>query len=217
MRFSGRLYSVHTFDRIADLAGVENQVGVEDLLDSEHQVDGCLAQALTQIFHLAAADAVLAGYKSADLGSAFVQYVEVLVDTSLELFLLQVIAALVDVEVAVTGVAEALDLQAALFAELLGEGEELSDLVDRDNDVALVKKLGLGLDSLEEAGTCSPCVFDLGGCVSYEDVDCACLENQLAGLLNNVVQLVFIFSVEGDQQICADLLSVEGLGESLSG
>ncbi len=196
-----------SINRIADLAGVQDQVGVKDLLDAEHQIDGSLAQALTQIFHLAAADAVLTGYQSADLSSAFVQDIEVLVYTFLELFLLQVIAALVDVEVTVAGMAEALDLKAALFAELFGKGEELSDLVDRDNDVALIKELGLGLDCLEEAGTCSPCIFDLCGCVCDEDVDCACFKNQLAGLLNNIVQLFFIFSVEGNQQICADILS----------
>ena len=32
-----------SINRIADLAGVQDQVGIEDLLDTEHQIDGCVA------------------------------------------------------------------------------------------------------------------------------------------------------------------------------
>ena len=60
---------------------------------------------------------MLAGNKSADLRRAFVQGAEVGVDTFLELCLLQVITALVDVEVAVAGVTKGTDADAMLLLQ----------------------------------------------------------------------------------------------------
>ena len=53
---------------VANLAGVEDQVGVKHLLDLLHQAHVDLTHRLGQIGHLAVADAVLAGDLAAQLG-----------------------------------------------------------------------------------------------------------------------------------------------------
>ena len=146
---------------------------------------------------------MLAGNKSAALDSVVVQLHEILVDSLLELRFLQVVAALIDVQVSVACVAEALDDQTALLAVLLGEGQEGSDVVDRNDDVALIKELGLRFDGLQEAGTCCPRVLDLRRGICHENVQSALLQNQIAALLDEIHQGVFIFRVKGDQQVSA--------------
>ena len=84
---------------VADFARVQDHVRVKDFLDAFHQSHVGRSDGLRQIFHLAAADAVLAGNKSAALDSVVVQLHEILVDSLLELRFLQVVAALIDVQV----------------------------------------------------------------------------------------------------------------------
>ena len=62
---------------------------------------------------------MLTGYQTATVGSFLINDLKEFVDTGLELFLFQVIGALVDVKVSVTCVAEGLDDQSAIFAGLV--------------------------------------------------------------------------------------------------
>ena len=87
------------------------------MLDAFHQAHVGFADRFDQILDLAGADAVFAGNQSAQCGSFCVDQFEELVNAGLEFVLSQVVGALIDVQIAIACMAEALDGQAALFAD----------------------------------------------------------------------------------------------------
>ena len=156
---------------------------------------------------------MLAGNQTAAFHSLLVQLHEIVVHPALEFILREIIAALIDVQVAVAGMTEALDHQAALLAALLGKGQEAGDFVNRNDNVALVQKLGLRLDGLQEAGTGRPGVLDPGRGIRHENIHGAFLQNQIAGLLHHVHEGILILAVQGDQKVGANLRAFHVLRE----
>ena len=91
----------------ADLAGVEDALGVKHLLDRLHEPERRLAGGLHQVLLLCVADGVFAGDLPAELGALGIAFVHDGLAAALELVELHVVGAAVDVQVAVARVAEA--------------------------------------------------------------------------------------------------------------
>ncbi len=116
---------------------------------------------------------MLTGYQTATVGSFLINDLKEFVDTGLELFLFQVIGALVDVKVSVTCVAEGLDDQSAIFAGLVDKIQIIRDLIDRNYNVTLVSQLCLVHDGFQEGRTCCPGILDLSRGICYQNIHSA--------------------------------------------
>ena len=103
---------------IADLARIEDHVRIEYFLDPFHQAHIDRTDEILQIFDLAVADSVFAGDKSAEFGRLRLDLLHEIFDLSLEFIFFHLVvgvAAGVDVQVAVSGMAEALDLESVVL------------------------------------------------------------------------------------------------------
>ena len=144
---------------------------------------------------------MLTGYKTADFRRFLVKDMEVFFYSVLEFFFFQVIAALVDMKVAVACVTEALDDQSAFFAGLVSKRQEIRDLIDRNNNVTLVEKLRLFEDRVKKTGACCPGIFHLRSGIRDKNVDRAVVHYDLNRLLDLVVNDLFGIAVKGDQKV----------------
>ena len=78
---------------------------------------------------------------------------------------------------------EALDLEVIFLGRSLDVCQVFRDLVDRNDDVALIEKLCLRLDGLKEGASRCPCIFLLCRCVRNENIDCSRVKNNFSNLL----------------------------------
>ena len=163
------------------------------------------------------ADSVLTGDQAAHLSCLGVDILHEHFDVLLEGRLIDsVVAACIDVEVTVSSMTEALDLEAVSLLCGFDILEILRDLCDGNDYVALIQPLGLGLDRLEEGRTGRPRVALLGGRISDQNIDRALFEDYFRCLLNQVIELVKIVTVESDEQVGTDFYAADLLGEGLS-
>lgn len=131
----------------AGFAGVEDLVGIKHLLDLPHKSVSGIAYGVFQITLLRVADGVLAGYLSSEFLALGISLIHNYLDSPLELFLGQIVAAGIYVQVAVAGMAVVTKLYADLFAHLAGKEQKFCNTVNGNDNVKLVNELCAGLDS----------------------------------------------------------------------
>ena len=156
---------------------------------------------------------MLAGDLALELGALGVGRVHDDLDAALELFLLQVVGAAVDVQVAVAGVAEVAQADADLLAEAADIDQKGGDLVHRDDHVHFVHQPGLRLDDGEEAGAGRPGGFFVGGGGYHQHVQRLGLLRDLAQLDHFLIELVLVIAGEGHQEGGAHILAAHPLGK----
>ena len=132
------------------LSGVQDAVGIEGGLDAAHELHLPLPHAVPQEGFFCMPDAVLA----ADLAAHLVGGVVQLVHDSLDFFLPfrfgQIVAADVDMQVAVPGVAKGADANAHAPADFHRLMHKLRNHVPGHHHVAFVHGGGAALDGLQE-------------------------------------------------------------------
>ena len=197
----------------AYLADVEDHVRVKDLLDLSHKVECSLADGFLEVFLLRVADGVLAGDLTFKLGALGVALVHNDLDLGEELFLGHGVGAAVDMQVAVARVAEVADLYPLLRADLADVDEKVCDPVDRDNDVHLVKKLGVGLDRGQERAARRPYFLLQRRGIDNENVHRADLLGDLSELFHLKVKLIIAVADKRDKDARADGLAAHLGGE----
>ena len=87
------------------------------------------------------------------------------------------------------------------------------DLVDRNNNVALVEEFCLRLDRLEEGASRCPCIFLLCRCVRNENIDCSRIKNNFSNLLGELFQLVHAVTIECHKKVSTDVNTFDLLRE----
>ena len=108
---------------------------------------------------------------------------------------------------------EALDLEVIFLGRSLDVCQVFRDLVDRNDDVALIEKLCLRLDGLKEGASRCPCVFLLRRGISNENIHSARVENNLSRLLCELLQLFHVVAVECHKKVSADVNTLDLLRE----
>ena len=159
------------------------------------------------------ADGVLAGDLALELGALGVGLVHDDLGAALELVLLQIVGAAVDVQVAVARVAEVADRETLLLTEGADVDQEGRDLVDGDDDVHLVEELGVRFDGGEEAASGCPRRLLVRARRDDEHIQRAGLLGDLAELDELLVELVLVGADERDEQRRADVGVLHALGE----
>ena len=113
---------------------------------------------------------MLAGDLAAQLHGLGVELGHEVVHLLYKHILFQIVGAGVDVQVAVPGVAEVLQLEVVVFGQGVGVDDVLRDLGHGDDHVALIQQLALLLDALQEGGPGGPGFLALGGAVGHQHV-----------------------------------------------
>ena len=159
------------------------------------------------------ADSVLAGDLTLEFGALCIALIHNDLDLGNELLLGHRVGAAVDMQVAVAGVTKVTDVDTLLCADFADVDEELSDPVDRNDNVQLVDELGVCLDSGQEGAARCPDVLLQTRGIDDQNVHGADFLCDLCQLLHLEIKLVFAAADEGDQDAGADRLAVHLSGE----
>ena len=160
---------------------------------------------------LGPADGVLAGDLAAQLVALGIALGHDYLVAAQELVQLQLVGAAVDVQVAVTGVAEGAQAEAVSRRSLTAVGEEGGNAVHGHDDVHLVEQLIAGLYGGQKRAAGGPDLFGLSALGDHEHVVGPAVLGHFGQFLHLALQLILAVAHQGDEDVGADVL-VSGLG-----
>lgn len=135
---------------VANFAGVQNALRVKRLFNARHQGECRITHRFAQVFLFRVPNAVLARNLAAQLVAFRVRRMHNTRRLLKKRLTLNIVSAAINMQVAVTRMAERANEHVVLDARIMNKAQEFSDFIDGDHHVHFIEMLGFCLDYREK-------------------------------------------------------------------